>query len=147
MFKHFFYLILIVYTNAWSDDCLHTAKELKCVEFVKNYDGDTFTVNIPKAPAFFANKAHVRILGIDTAEIRTRNPCEKKMAKLAKSFVESRLKRAKRIDLVNIGHDKYFRILADVIYDGKNLGQEILKEKLAVVYTGKKKLKVDWCSL
>jgi endonuclease YncB( thermonuclease family) len=147
MFKLFFIVLLMPYLHATAQDCTHTASELKCVEFVKNYDGDTFTVNIPNAPSFFAKKAKVRILGIDTAEIRTKNSCEKKMAKLAKKFVEERLKRAKRIDLINIDHDKYFRILADVIYDGKNLGKEILKEKLAVSYSGKKKIKVDWCSL
>lgn len=146
MLKHFFYLILVTYASAWGADCTHTEKELRCVEFVKNYDGDTFTINIPNAPVFFAKKAKVRVLGIDTAEIRTKDGCEKKIAKVAKKFVEERLKRARRIDLINIGHDKYFRILANVIYDGKNLGNELLLAKLAVPYEGKKKQKVDWCS-
>ncbi|MFZ4714449.1 MAG: thermonuclease family protein [Bacteriovoracaceae bacterium] len=146
MLKNLIIVFFMSYATVWGADCVHTETELKCVEYLKNYDGDTLTINIPNAPAFFAKKAKVRINGIDSPEMRTHNGCEKKMAKLAKSFVEERLKHAKRIDLKNIGHDKYFRILASVIYDGKNLGNELLAAKLAVPYEGKKKAKVDWCS-
>ncbi len=145
MFKFFLTVIILTYTSFSLAECKHSETELHCVKFIKNYDGDTLTVNIPNAPAFFAKKAKVRILGIDTAEIKTKAPCEKKMAKLAKEFVEKRLKRAKRIDLKKIGHDKYFRILAKVIYDGKNIGDELIQAKLAIPYEGKKKAKVDWC--
>jgi endonuclease YncB( thermonuclease family) len=64
--------------------------------------------------------------------------------------VEAELKHAKRIDLrVNFKDkfDKYGRLLADVLYDGKNLRDVLVKNHLAVEYFGKKKQSVDWCRM
>lgn len=41
---------------------------------------------------------------------------------------------------------KYFRIVADVYLDGKNLGDILVKEDHAVAYDGGTKTK-DWCEL
>jgi endonuclease YncB( thermonuclease family) len=46
------------------------------------------------------------------------------------------VKSAKIITLHNIGRDKYFRINADVLVDGKSLGAELIKNKLALPYFG-----------
>lgn len=137
--------LLFLNSLSFADSCTHTDKSFKCVKYIKNYDGDTLTVDIPNAPAFFGKNTKVRILGIDTAEIKTKDACERRMAKKAKEFVKEKLQKAKIINLLEIGQDKYFRILAKVIYDGHNLGDELIKNNLAVPYEGKKKLKVDWC--
>ena len=39
---------------------------------------------------------------------------------------------------------KYFRIVADVYTDGQSVGEGLVREGLAVVYGGGKKIK-DWC--
>jgi endonuclease YncB( thermonuclease family) len=40
------------------------------VEYVRNYDGDTMTVNIPGVHPLFGNEIGIRVRGIDTLEIR-----------------------------------------------------------------------------
>ena len=40
------------------------------VEYVRNYDGDTMTVNIPGVHPLFENEIGIRVRGIDTLEIR-----------------------------------------------------------------------------
>ena len=99
--------------------CKHTSTKFKCVEPIRNYDGDTITVNIPNIHELFGKEIPVRLLGIDTAEIRTSDECEKEMAEKAKDFVENELLNATTIHLYNIERDKYFRVAADVIIDGK----------------------------
>ena len=46
---------------------------------------------------------------------------------MARNLVENILKNAKRIDLTNVEKDKYFRILADVNVDGRDLKEILLK--------------------
>ncbi len=114
------------------------------VKYVKNYDGDTITFNISYLHPIIGENISVRVNGIDTPEIKGRCEKEKIDARIVKTFVNSELKNAKTIDLVNINREKYFRILADVIYDGKNLKQELIKNGLAIEYNGGTKLK-NWC--
>src|SRR5690606_19086476 len=101
---------------AQSENCHHTLKTFFCVEYVKNYDGDTITVTIPYLHPLFGKEIPIRLSGIDTAELTGKHPCEKKMAKIAKNYLGHRLKKAKpeRIELREISRDKYFRILAEV---------------------------------
>ena len=125
--------------------CRHTSSKFKCVEPVRNYDGDTITVNIPNVHKLFGEEISVRLLGIDTAEIRTSDDCEKDMAERAKLFVETELASARVIHLYNIERDKYFRIGADVILDGNSLSDKLIEENLAYPYEGGTKPEVDWC--
>ncbi len=111
--------------------------------YVSNYDGDTITVNIPSYPPIVGEKITVRINGIDCPELRTKSDKEKELARTAKKLVNSLLENAKVIELRNMQRDKYFRILADVYFDDKNLTEILLKNKLAVEYDGGTKTK-DW---
>ena len=49
------------------------------------------------------------------------------------------MKNAKRIDLRQVERGKYFRIVADVILDGKSLSEILLKNSLTTSYDGGKK--------
>lgn len=133
--------------QAKSETCEHDAKTFRCVKYLKNYDGDTVTVNIPHVHDLIGNKISVRILGVDTPEVKTKNSCEKSAGRMAKNLVENILKRAERIDLTNIQRDKYFRVLADVKADGVSLKDILLKNKLAYEYMGGTKVKTDWCAV
>ncbi|QDP68085.1 MAG: hypothetical protein Unbinned5081contig1003_17 [Prokaryotic dsDNA virus sp.] len=115
------------------------------MKYIKNYDGDTVTVDIPGVHILIGKNMKIRVSGIDTPEIRTKNTCEKEKARAAKRLVQSILKNAKRIDLKNIKRGKYFRIVADVIADGKSIKDILLKNKLGHEYGGGKKIKKDWC--
>ena len=118
------------------------------VEYVSNTDGDTLTVNLPDVlPDIFGKKIPVRIRHIDTAEMRGDGKCEKEMAAKAKAFTQSILSTAKKIDLEDVGRDKYFRLLAQVVADGVIVSDALLAQHLAVPYEGETKAEVDWCKM
>jgi micrococcal nuclease len=127
--------------------CSHETTAFRCVKFVSNYDADTITVNIPGVPPLIGDRISVRIRGIDSAERRTKNACESASAEKARQMVHQILSSAKRIDLVNIGRDKYFRILADVEADGKSIATKLIETGLGVHYDGGKKQRTDWCKI
>lgn len=128
------------------NSCSHSDTSLNCVEFIRNYDADTLTVNIPGAHPLFGKNISVRIRGVDTPEMRGKGPCEKELAKKAQEKVERILASAERIDLINLGRDKYFRILADVWVDQKiSLKDHLLENQLAYSYDGKTKDRPNWC--
>lgn len=103
---------------------------------IKVYDGDTITIasKLPyhDSPLY---RFSVRLNGIDTPEIKSKNEEEKKLAKLAKDTLSSQILN-KVITLKNIQLEKYGRILADVIIDNKNMSEFMLEKKLAVKYDG-----------
>jgi len=102
-------------------------------------DGDTFKVDIDEYPPIIGKNISIRVAKVDTPEINSKDPIIKKKALLAKSFTENFLKNAKQITLKDIKRDKYFRIVADVIVDNKNLSSELIKNGLGLEYDGKKK--------
>ena len=106
------------------------------VEYVRNYDGDTMTVNIPGVHPLFENEIGIRVRGIDTLEIREKYPFEKQKVKETKTLIEGILNHANEITLHDIEREKYFRIVASVIVDGQNLSDLLLAKKLAVPYDG-----------
>lgn len=106
------------------------------VEYVRNYDGDTMTVNIPGVHPLFGNEIGIRVRGIDTLEIRVKYPFEKQKVKETKTLIEGILNCANKITLHDIEREKYFRIVASVIVDGQNLSDLLLAKKLVVPYDG-----------
>jgi len=125
-----------------------TYNSLLSVTYVNNFDGDTITVNLPNSiPDVFGHEIPVRIRHIDTPEIKGNGKCEKEAAQKAKVATTSLLKNAKKIDLEDVGRDKYFRLLATVRADGVSIGQYLLDQKLAVPYEGDTKQVVDWCTM
>lgn len=108
------------------------------VKYLYNYDGDTITFDYGK----------VRVLGVDSGELKSKKPCERESGLMAKEYVARVLKGAKRIVLKNHAkRDVYGRTLADVEYDGKNLKDELLARKLAAPYVVKRFQKVNWCQV
>ena len=138
-------LSFIYQTFAATKPCAHTSTSFQCVKHERTYDGDTFTVTIPNIHPLIGKKVNIRVAGVDTPEIRTKNACEKRKGRRAKRLVENLLSRASRIDLTNIERDKYFRIVADVSIDGASLKSYILKNNLGVSYDGGAKSQIDWC--
>lgn len=116
------------------------------VRYRDNYDGDSIRFDIPNTPAIVGENMTIRLLGIDTAELK-KSKCEqeRKTALLAKNRVHSLLKDAKVINLHRVARGKYFRILADIEFDGKDLAAILLEEKLAVPYFGGAR-DHDWCN-
>ena len=114
------------------------------VTYHRCYDGDTCTFTIPGIHPLFGEKISVRIAGIDTPEIRGKCPEEKALAKTAKRAAIAMLKGAKRIDLLRPERGKYFRIVADIMADGTDVGAALIRQGLAVPYDGGTKTHA-WC--
>ena len=112
-------------------------------EVTSIYDADTFRVNIEGYPPIAGERIPVRILGVDAPELRGKCESEKIKAREAKQFTVLALRSAKTIELINMQRGKYFRILADVYIDGKNLADSLIKSGHARVYDGGQRL--GWC--
>jgi len=103
---------------------------------IKVYDGDTITI-VSKLPYDTSPlyKFCVRINNIDCPEIRGSGENEKQCAKIAKQRVADLILN-RRIELRNIGTEKYGRVLADVLIDGQDIGILLVNERLALRYDG-----------
>ncbi|MDX1695059.1 MAG: thermonuclease family protein [Ketobacteraceae bacterium] len=112
-------------------------------EVTSIYDGDTFRATIKDWPAIIGERIPIRVQGIDTPELRGKCDAEKRLARQAKQFTVEKLRSAKKIELRNIQRGKYFRLLADVYLDNQSLGAQLIKNQLAVPYSGG--AKVNWC--
>ena len=112
-------------------------------KIISVYDGDTFRADIRGLPEIIGKNIAIRILGIDTPEIKGKCEEEKIVAIKARDFARKALFSAKTITLKNLKRDKYFRLLADVYFDDTDLANALLVNNLAVKYSGKKKS--SWC--
>ena len=127
-----FIVILFSYgcsTYLQNKRCNHTDQSFRCVVYVSNYDGDTIKFNIPNVHSLIGKNISIRLNGVDTPELRTKDNCERKKALLAKALVEKELTNASVINLHNIKRGKYFRVLADIEYDSKSIKDELIRKK------------------
>jgi endonuclease YncB( thermonuclease family) len=130
-------------------------QNLECYcRVVKIHDGDTFTIILPVFNSFY--RFSVRLVDIDTCEIKSNNPTCKMIATNArKRLFELVTKQTSDLndsflsDNVNLVYikckdfDKYGRLLGDVYKtdeDDKSFSEILMEEKLAYFYDGKKKL-------
>ena len=112
--------------------------------YVRNYDGDTITFNLPNLHPIIGKKIRVRLNGIDTPEIKGKCDKEKYDAEQAREMVGDILKDAEKITLKNMQRGNYFRIASDVIVDGESLADILIEAGMAVRYDGGKKTH-KWC--
>tara|TARA_A100001388_G_C28378622_1_gene315858 strand:- start:4 stop:447 length:444 start_codon:yes stop_codon:yes gene_type:complete len=107
----------------------------------KVVDGDTIDVIIDMGFDIMY-KSRVRLFGIDTPESRTRNLDEKKRGLLAKKYLQEALKAGKTLSIKTYKDNetgKFGRILGDVFIDGKSVNAQMVKDFMAVPYTGQSK--------
>ena len=139
MSKTYFLLLACCFCFA----CANT-NNFKKVKVLAVYDGDTFKVNLSCREKLVCKDIPVRVKGIDTPELTTKNSFEKEKAQKAKNFMEKLLSSG-QISLKNCQRDKYFRLLCEVFIKCKkeklNLAEELLKIKLAVKYNRETKIK------
>ena len=114
---------------------------LRSGKVVKVYDGDTFTV------AFVFNgvlhRTQVRMLGIDTPEIKGVTEVEKTRARAARTALQELILN-KVVELTNTKMEpKWGRLLADVWVGGVHVNDYMLREGYAVPYDGGKKVE-NW---
>lgn len=103
---------------------------------IQVYDGDTFTI----ATYLFGEiyRFSVRLYGIDTPEIRTKDSKMKTRAILARDALHELIMN-KIVELKNVEYEKYGRLMAHVYVDGLNVNEWMIRQGYGVVYTGGKK--------
>jgi len=70
--------------------------------YVRNYEGDTITFNLPCLHPIIEEKIFIRVNGVDTPEIREKFKKEKYDAKQAKQMVANILKLAEQVAVKNM---------------------------------------------
>jgi micrococcal nuclease len=99
-------------------------------------DGDTFHVTIPGWPEIIGDNISVRVRGIDTPEKHDPDPKVRELANRGRIFVVHQVRSGAKVELKNMGRDKYFRIDADVYVGEQSLAQLLLDNYLAKPYDG-----------
>lgn len=114
---------------------------------IKVYDGDTITIAAklenggPKSDVY---RFSVRLLGIDTPEMKSHYEAEKNLAKKAKEALSEQIL-GQMVTLENVSMEKYGRVLANVMYKGKNMNEWMIQEGHALKYNGgTKEIPEEW---
>lgn len=103
-------------------------------------DGDTLVADFPGIPAVFGKSLGIRLLGIDTPELRDPNPVVKAYALQARDYLVVRVRTAKRIEIRSPARDKFFRMNGAMFLDGVDIQQELLSRGYAKPYKGGTKI-------
>lgn len=110
-------------------------------------DGDTVEIQANFLPTELKKVLKIRVLGIDTPEKSPKALCprEDQLAKKATEFTQQTINKAKNIQILLFGWDKYGgRVLGDIIVDGKPLSSLLISNGLAREYYGD--AKKSWCN-
>lgn len=106
------------------------------VDVIAVYDGDTITVNVDLGFSMALNKLKIRLMGVDTAEMKSTDEALKKKAVAARDFIRDQILN-KRVLLECYGQDKYGRWLGKIFApDGTCLNDELIKRGFAYAYDG-----------
>ncbi|WP_428046198.1 thermonuclease family protein [Candidatus Avelusimicrobium fimicolum] len=105
------------------------------VRLGKVMDGDTFKVYLACSYKLFCKSVSVRVRGIDTPELKSKDAAKRAKAQEAKRFTQQFLT-GHKIVLKRCTRDKYFRLLCEVYADNKSLADALLAANLAISYNG-----------
>lgn len=103
---------------------------------VDAYDGDTIKVDIDLGFSMSLRSLKVRLSGIDTAEMKSKDPDLKKKAIEARDWLRTQIL-GKDVYLESAGQDKYGRWLGKIYTkEGVCCNEELVKLGLATSYDG-----------
>ena len=102
------------------------------------YDGDTITVAARHLRRGRPYLFSVRLAGIDSPEIRGKSEKEKEAARASRDFLREQIL-GKFVTLSSVKTEKYGRLLATVLYRGRDVNQLMVDRNYAVPYDGGKK--------
>jgi len=122
-----------------------TYGDIHNVTYVSTADGKVITFDIAGVHPLIGDKIEVGLDGVSLPDINGRCEKERELARQARNIVRHLLKRARDITLRNVSRGRYFRIVATVLVDGKDLRQVLIAAGLAVPYSDGKTTG-DWCA-
>lgn len=105
------------------------------VKYISTYDGDTFFAYVPSLHPIFGKRLGIRILGIDTPEIRSTNKYEKKLGYTARNYTKKILSTGGKIKLSECVNGSFSRIVCKVKNDlTEDLGADLIRLDYAEIY-------------
>jgi len=114
--------------------------EYSC-EVKRVVDGDTVDVTMDLGFNIL-HKCRVRLFGIDTPESRTRDLDEKARGKMASAFLKNAIDSGEQVIIqtkLKDSRGKFGRVLGDIVIDGININQLMVKNYHAAAYFGQNK--------
>ena len=105
------------------------------------YDADTLTLEI-QLGFYITMVQKVRLIGIDTPELRTKDLREKELGYKARDSLRD-LILEKEVEIETTKQGKYGRYLVNIFYDDININNELIRLGYAKPYFGGKKSK-NW---
>ena len=102
-------------------------------------DGDTIKATVIMGLNVALINQEIRVAGIDTPEIHTKNLHEKKAGIIAKKYLWYAYNKSSNNWIKNAVKDKYGRILANVVFDGVDIAREMVDKKMGREYYGDKR--------
>ncbi len=113
--------------------------EARCVRVV---DGDTLDLDI-NLGFYLLTRQRVRLIGVDTPEMRSRDPQERQEARQATQYVREWVGDAKKLsedefylEVETYKADSFGRWLADICAGGENLSENLIDEGHGKRYEG-----------
>jgi len=137
------FLIILILTAC---DLIHTSVNISPNSIKYIYDGDTITIKCLKDFKCDNDSLKVRIMGVDTPEIKGKCRSEIILARKAKQFTVNFVRTTSDIVLTydkSNKYDRYGRLLAYISVDGKDLSESLIKNNLGRKYNGGKRS--SWC--
>lgn len=132
-------ILLIISSNSFAANGNEPHSTVTVLSVKSVYDGDTFRAYLPK----YKKDQRIRVRGVDTPEIKGGCKSEILAAVKARDFVRIHLKSANEIILTEVGQDRFKRVLANVIVDGKDLAKTLINRGLGRKWRGKRE---NWCN-
>jgi len=118
-------------------------------KFKKVIDGDTIIVDIDLGFSIVLSNQYIRLIGIDTPEIRSKDKIEKIFGTTSKKAVEDFMKNSDQENLIiqtlfcDDNGDKFGRVLGKVYNSNKVcLNEWMIERNYAVRYDGENKEKI-----
>ena len=116
--------------------------DLKLGKVIKVYDGDSITIAAKPYENYPIYRFSVRLSGIDTPELRTRDELEKKYGYEVRDKLRDKI--LDKVVTVKCGDfDKYGRLLIDIYCDNetRSVSNWLIENKYAFAYNGGTKQK------
>lgn len=114
--------------------------EYKISNILKVVDGDTVDLSLDLG--FYVTVVQrIRLDGLDTPEMHSKDVNEKKLAQEAKQFIEKWLSENKDLTVKTKKDDKYGRMLGEIFCNGKSLNKILTDMGYAWEYDGTTKNK------
>jgi micrococcal nuclease len=124
-------LLLIISPLTYSDDFKHKHE----IEVVRVIDGDTVDVNISLGFGIWKKNERIRLEGLDTPEVRTRDDREKFFGVVAKNKLKELLDRDATLVLRSYDTGKFGRTLGDFLLpDGSTAVEYLIDNHYGVEY-------------